>query len=92
MPLVFRAKPIYSAGLKRVFIRDRCPKCGMPHSEYFGPRDRDEVHAELEFLRGALQTAYAILCARDAPSATAPPARRPKRARRKTSRSTGRRK
>jgi hypothetical protein len=89
---VFRAKPKYSVGMKPGLIRVRCPGCGMPHSEYLGPRDRDEVHAEIEFLRGALETAYAILCARNAPSATAPAARRPKRARRKASRSAGRHK
>jgi hypothetical protein len=78
--------------MKPGLIRVRCARCGMPHSEYFGPPDRDEVHAEIEFLRAALQSAYAILCARNAPPAAAPAARPPKQGKRKASRSAGRRK
>lgn len=58
---VFAAKPRFCIGLKPGMIRVRCAKCGAPHLEYFGPRDHDEVRAELELLRRELARAFAIL-------------------------------
>jgi hypothetical protein len=60
-PHVFLAKPKFCVALKPGLIKVRCPKCGHPHYEYFGPKNRDEAGAEMEMLRGALDRAFAIL-------------------------------
>jgi len=61
---VFSAKPKFCCGLKPSLIIVRCPTCGFPHEEYFGPPDRDEQKAEVELLRKELAAASAILLGR----------------------------
>jgi hypothetical protein len=73
---VFSSKPKWCAGLKPGVIKVRCASCGRAHPEYFGPSDRDEVRAEIEFLRRALSTASAILRARGSPKRLPAPRRR----------------
>ena len=74
---VFSKLPKWGTGMKPGLLWVRCPKCGMPHQEYFGPRNRDEAGAEVEFLRHALEVAFGI-----AAQVHAPPAPRPQRRRR----------
>ena len=69
---VLNKLPKFYVGLKPALIWVRCPgrkghPCGRPHQEYFGPRDRDEVTAELEFLRRELEVAAAITVAHGRP-------------------------
>jgi hypothetical protein len=61
---VFRVKPKFCSGLKPSLIIVRCPTCGFPHEEYFGPGDRDEQAAELQMLRRELEAAAAIIAER----------------------------
>jgi hypothetical protein len=78
MKHVFSAKPRYCIAFKPGIIVVRCPQCGRPHEEYFGPLDRDERAAEVEMLRRELAAAAAIIVARgDVPKSGLPPARRP---------------
>jgi hypothetical protein len=58
---VFPRLPKYCVALKPGLLWVRCPDCGKPHREYFGPTDRDERNAEILFLRRALQVASSIL-------------------------------
>jgi hypothetical protein len=58
---VFSKLPKWSIGMKPALLWVRCPACGRPHQEYFGPPDRDEIAAELEFLRRELKVATAIV-------------------------------
>jgi hypothetical protein len=63
---VFTKLPKWNIGIKPGVIWVRCPgwkghKCGRPHQEYCGPRDRDEVAAELKFLRRELIAAAGIV-------------------------------
>jgi hypothetical protein len=57
----------------------RCPKCGWPHQEYFGPRNRDATASELKFLRRALAVSFEVLRARSDPPSS--PGRRASAAR-----------
>jgi hypothetical protein len=63
---VFLKLPKYCVGLKPGVLWVRCPDCGKPHQEYFGPADRDERNAEIAFLRRELQVAASILFGRHA--------------------------
>jgi len=65
---VFPKLPKYILGLKPGLLWVRCPNCGRPHREYFGPDDRDERNAELTFLRHELQVASGIIASRPAPA------------------------
>jgi hypothetical protein len=58
---VFSKLPKWSICMKPALLWVRCPTCGRPHQEYFGPPDRDEIAAELQFLRRELKTATAIV-------------------------------
>jgi hypothetical protein len=63
---VFLHLPKWNVGMKPGLIWVRCPgwkghSCGRPHQEYFGPRDRDEIAAELRFLRRELSAAADIV-------------------------------
>jgi hypothetical protein len=78
---VFASKPRFCVGFKPGLIRVRCAKCGEPHFEYLGPKDRDEVRAELELLRRELARAFAILALRRNP---APPSRKQAAGRRRS--------
>jgi hypothetical protein len=69
---VFRAKPQFCCAFKPNLIIVRCPECGFPHEEYFGPDDRDEREAELQLLRKELAAASEILLERSNPPAPAP--------------------
>lgn len=60
---VFATKPKFCCGLKPTLIMVRCPTCGFPHEEYFGPVDRDERGAEVQLLRQELAAATAIVLA-----------------------------
>jgi hypothetical protein len=69
---VFNKLPKFCVGLKPALIWVRCPgrkghPCGRPHHKYFGPKDRDEAMAELEFLRRELELAAAITAAHGTP-------------------------
>jgi len=82
---VFSTKPKFCCGLKPGLIMVRCPTCGLPHEEYFGPPDRDEKAAEVQLLRQELSAAMAIIVDRmDEPRHVHPP---PKQARAKAVRS-----
>jgi hypothetical protein len=61
---VFASKPKFCCGMKPGLIMVRCPTCGLPHEEYFGPVDRDERAAEVQLLRQELAAAMAIVLAR----------------------------
>jgi hypothetical protein len=61
---VFATKPKFCCGFKPTLIMVRCPTCGLPHEEYFGPVDRDERGAEVQLLRQELAAATAIVLAR----------------------------
>ena len=39
---VFSKLPKYCVAMKPGVLWVRCPDCGKPHQEYFGPSDRDE--------------------------------------------------
>jgi len=67
-PHVFSVKPRFCVALKPALIQVRCRTCGLSHSEYLGPRNRDERQAEMELLRWELQAAAAIISARNGPS------------------------
>ena len=58
---VFPRKPTYCLAFKPGLIWVRCPKCGRPHEEYFGPRNRDERAAEIAFLRAEYQRLAALM-------------------------------
>jgi hypothetical protein len=58
---VFANKPKFCCGLKPALIMVKCPTCGLPHEEYFGPPDRDEKAAEVQLLRQELSAAMAII-------------------------------
>jgi hypothetical protein len=58
---VFASKPKFCCALKPTLIMVRCPTCGSPHEEYFGPADRDERAAEVQLLRQELAAATAII-------------------------------
>jgi hypothetical protein len=58
---VFSKLPKWAPGMKPGLLWVRCPKCGWPHQEYFGPRNRDEIAATLQFFSRALAAAFAIL-------------------------------
>src|SRR3954469_11103530 len=75
---VFASKPRFCCGLKPGLIMGRCPTCGLPHEEYFGPGDRDERASEVQLLRQELSAATAIILARPERAAphVAPPKRR----------------
>jgi len=62
---VFASKPRFCCGLKPGLIMVRCPTCGLPHEEYFGPLDRDERAAEVQLLRQELSAAMGIILARE---------------------------
>jgi hypothetical protein len=64
---VFSQLPKYCAALKPGMLWVRCSKCGRPHQEYFGPKDRDERNAEIVFLRHELGVAMAIALGRHRP-------------------------
>src|SRR5437764_13681864 len=61
---VFASKPKFCCGLKPTLIMVRCPTCGFPHEEYFGPVDRDERASEVQLLRQELEAATAIILGR----------------------------
>src|SRR5256885_4464352 len=61
---VFAHKPKFCCGLKPAVIMVRCPTCGLPHEEYFGPPDRDEKAAEVQLLRQELSPAMAFIVER----------------------------
>jgi hypothetical protein len=66
---VFVTLPKWNAAIKPGVIWVRCPgwkghACGRPHQEYLGPRDRDEIAAELRFLRSEVRAAAEILARR----------------------------
>jgi hypothetical protein len=63
---VFSKLPKYCVAMKPGVLWVRCPDCGKPHQEYFGPSDRDERTAEIVFLRHELEAAAAILFDRHA--------------------------
>jgi len=63
---VFATKPKFCCGLKPGVIMVRCPTCGFPHEEYFGPLDRDERAAEVQLLRQELSAAMGIILGRNA--------------------------
>ncbi|TMB03849.1 MAG: hypothetical protein E6J64_14020 [Deltaproteobacteria bacterium] len=63
---VFSKLPKYCVAIKPGVLWVRCPDCGKPHQEYFGPADRDERKAEIVFLRHALQVASSIMLGRRA--------------------------
>jgi len=82
---IFASKPKFCCGLKPGLIMVRCPTCGNPHEEYFGPPDRDEKAAEVQLLRQELSAAMAIFVDRmDDPHHVQPP---PKHAKAKVVRS-----
>ena len=60
-PYVFSKRPRFCLALKPKIIWVRCPKCGNPHQEYLGPRDRDEKAAERAFIRAEYQRLAAIV-------------------------------
>ena len=62
---VFAIKPNYCLAFRPGIILVRCPKCGHPHEEYFGPRNRDEREAEISFLRGEYQRLAALIALRN---------------------------
>jgi hypothetical protein len=70
---VFAKTPKFCLGIKPGVIWVRCVKCGRPHREYLGPRDRDEMATEVEFLRGEVDRLTAMLRAEHA---AGPPRRR----------------
>jgi hypothetical protein len=82
---VFRAKPQFCCAFKPNLIMVRCPECGFPHEEYFGPEDRDEREAELELLRKELSAASAIILGRSNPHVPAPRRRKARTASRRPS-------
>src|SRR5256885_14204086 len=61
---VFAHKPKFCCGLKPALIMVKCPTCGLPHEEYFGPPDRDEKGAEVQLLRREVTAAMATILAR----------------------------
>src|SRR2546425_13343104 len=61
---VFSKLPKYCVAIKPGVLWVRCPECGRPHQEYFGPKDRDERNAEVAFLRRELKVAASILADR----------------------------
>jgi hypothetical protein len=61
---VFPKLPKYCVAMKPGVLWVRCPDCGKPHQEYFGPNDRDERNAEIAFLRRELEVAASILYGR----------------------------
>ena len=61
---VFATKPKFCCGLKPSLIMVRCPTCGFPHEEYFGPVDRDERASEVQLLRKELAAATEIILGR----------------------------
>ena len=63
-PHMFAKKPKFCVVFKPSMIWVRCPQCGTPHQEYFGPEDRDEKRAEAQLLRRELDAATAIVLAR----------------------------
>ena len=63
---VFSKLPKYCVAMKPGVLWVRCPDCGKPHQEYFGPSDHDERNAEMVFLRRQLESAAAILSGRRA--------------------------
>ena len=63
---VFSKLPKYCVAMRPGVLWVRCPGCGKPHQEYFGPSDHDERNAELVFLRRQLEIATAILSGRHA--------------------------
>ena len=76
---VFASKPKFCCGLKPGLIMVRCPTCGLPHEEYFGPTDRDEKAAEVELLRKELSAAMAIIVDRvENPRSVGPPQKQTK--------------
>jgi hypothetical protein len=75
---VFATKPKFCCGLKPTLIMVRCPTCGFPHEEYFGPADRDERGAEVQMLRQELAAATAIVLGRKQDEARAARAKRAK--------------
>ncbi len=62
---VFATSPRYCLACKPAIIRVRCPKCGHPHSEYFGPENLDEREAENAFLRAEVQRLAALIGSRN---------------------------
>ena len=48
---VFATSPRYCLACKPAIIRVRCPKCGHPHSEYFGPENLGETVRRVEALK-----------------------------------------
>jgi hypothetical protein len=60
---VYPSKPKYCVGFKPSIIQVRCP-CGLVYETYFGPDDRDERAAEVEFLRREMNSLAAILAGR----------------------------
>jgi hypothetical protein len=75
---VFASKPKFCCALKPSLIMVRCPTCGRPHEEYFGPPDRDEQKAEVQLLRQELAVAVAIVMARSDGAARLPGRKRAK--------------
>jgi len=69
---VFSKLPKWTLGMRPALLWIRCPKCGWPHQEYFGPRDRDAIASELKFLRRALAAAFKVITPRGKP----PPSRK----------------
>jgi hypothetical protein len=84
---VFATKPKFCCGLKPTLIMVRCPTCGFPHEEYFGPVDRDERASEVQLLRQELAAATAIVLDR---KQNEPRAAHAKRAKAKPARSSRR--
>jgi hypothetical protein len=78
---VFSKLPKWRPYMKAGMIWVRCPgykghSCGRPHREYLGPADRDEVAAELQFLRHEMEVAAAIIESRTAEHARPSPSHR----------------
>lgn len=73
---VFSRLPKWCAGIRPGLLWVRCPKCGRPHQEYFGPRNRDELRAEVQFFRDALEAAFGIVSQLHPPHARRPRRRR----------------
>jgi hypothetical protein len=70
---VFAKLPKWCVSLKPGVLWVRCPHCGRPRREYFGPPNRDAMLAELRFLRRQLEVAFEILASRHSVEARRPP-------------------
>ena len=73
---VFAAKPKFCLAMRPGIVLVRCPKCGHPHEEYLGPRDRDEASAQLAFYQREYQNLAAILSGYAATASQRRPVRR----------------